>query len=162
MPEESALKKLVFESYNAMSRPAMVASIPIMPFIALMMCGLLSGIAGTFLISWVCGLIFAAPFAGLLITLRLICMIDPQYPRRVLFAFRRLRLNLRYGKPLLLTSFNPDWSRFYGQRFAQQRYAGRGESTFAPLPGGREYGDATGQSPGEHDQAQGHLSRDSQ
>jgi hypothetical protein len=162
MSDNSALKKLIFESYNGMSRPAMFWSIPIMPMVGMVLGGVVCWGAGTALFNWVWGLIFATPFAAALVALRILCMIDAQYLRRVLFACRRLNLNLRYGRPLLLTPFNPNWSRFYGQRFSQQRYAGGGESASAALSGGREDGYAAGQPLGEHDQAQGRLPRDPQ
>jgi MFS family permease len=115
-------KKLIFESYNAMSRPAMQGGIPIMPLVGLLMGGLVCGVAGTALLSWVWGLLFVAPFAGALAALRFFCATDALYPRRLWRSWRRIRLNWKYGKRLLLTPFNPNWSQFYGKRFAQRRF----------------------------------------
>lgn len=134
MATSKALKQLVFESYNGMNRPAMFWGIPIMPMVVLFMGGLVLGIGGTALLSWVWGLVFVAPFLITLLALRFLCAMDGQYLRRVRFARRRIALNLRYGKPLLLTPSNPNWSRFYGQRFSQQRYASRGEDPSSEIP----------------------------
>ena len=142
MAGNEALKKLTFESYNGMSRPAMFWSIPIMPMVGLLMGGLVFGIAATTLLSWVWGLIAAAPFLIALIALRVVGLIDPQYMRRIRFGLRRLKLGLTYGKPLLLTPFNPHWSGFYGARFSQKRYAPRGESAADAVSGSRTHGDA--------------------
>lgn len=141
MAGNDALKKLKFESYNGMSRPAMFWSIPIMPMVGLLMGGLVCGIAGTALLSWVWGLIFVAPFLMALIALRFICLIDAQYLRRVRFAVRRLRLNLTYGKPLLQTPLNPRWSEFYGARFSQTRHASGSERAADAVSGPRTHGD---------------------
>ncbi|RML89679.1 VirB3 family type IV secretion system protein, partial [Pseudomonas savastanoi] len=118
MAGNEVLKKLTFESYNAMSRPAMFWNIPIMPMVGLLMGGLVFGVAATFLLSWVWGLVAASPFLIALIALRVVGLIDPQYLRRIRFARRRLWLSLKYGKPLLLTPFNPQWNEFYGARFS--------------------------------------------
>ncbi len=157
MSGNPALKKLIFESYNGMSRPAMFWNIPIMPMVVLLMGGLVCGIVGTVLLTWVWGLIFLSPFAAMLVALRFLCAIDGQYLRRVLFAWRRIQLNFTYGKPLLLTPFNPHWSQFYAKRFSQQRYAGRSESASASISGGRADGHPAGQPPGQPDPAQGNL-----
>ncbi|MBJ2293270.1 VirB3 family type IV secretion system protein [Pseudomonas sp. MF5691] len=150
MSANESLKKLIFESYNAMSRPAMQWGIPIMPMVALLMGGLVCGVAGTVLLSWVWGLLFLAPFAGALAALRFICAVDAQYPRRLWWSWRRIRMNWRYGKRLLLTPFNPNWSQFYGKRFAQRRFhpapshevhAPRGQSAAAGVSRPREHGD---------------------
>lgn len=141
MSEKQALKDLISESYNAMSRPAMLAGIPIMPLVGLVMGGMISGVAATALWSWRWGLAFVLVFAAAIFALRLLCSVDAQYLRRVRFGWRRLRLNFTYGKALMLTSINPNWSQFYGQRFSKQRYAGRKESEAAGLRSGRSDGD---------------------
>lgn len=149
MSGNNELKKLIFESYNGMSRPAMFWSIPIMPMIGLLMGGVFSGIAGVSLLSWVWGLAFLFPFLAALVVLHFLCAIDGQYLRRVRFAGRRLKLNLKYGKPLLLTPFNPHWSEFYGSRFSQKRYATGSESADHAVRGARQYDHLAGQPPGE-------------
>lgn len=144
MATQNALKKLIFESYNGMSRPAMFWSIPIMPFVGLLMGGLLFGIAATALLSWVWGVIAILPFVITLITLRFICLIDPQYLRRIRFAWRRLKLNFQYGRPLLLTPFNAKWSVLYGTRFSQTRHAAGSEKrTGDALSSTRKYGNSS-------------------
>lgn len=137
-------EKLLFDSYNAMSRPAMHWGIPIMPMIGLVMAALVSFGAGASLLSWVWGLVFAVPSLGALVALRFMSSIDDRYLRRVRFALRRLRLNLIYGKHLLLTPFNPKWSLYYGRRFAQQRYAARGDGASDALSRARTHGDTAG------------------
>ncbi|MGP5367256.1 VirB3 family type IV secretion system protein [Pseudomonas helleri] len=154
--------KLMFESYNGMSRPAMFLNIPIMPMVGLLMGGLIAGVTGTALLSWIWGLMFLFPFFAALVALRLLCSIDVQYLRRVRFALRRIRLNFKYGRPLLLTPFNPNWSKFYGKRFSQQRYARRSESTTTAVSGGRLHDDPGGEPAGERDPAQGDFPRDPQ
>lgn len=149
--------KLMFESYNGMSRPAMYANIPIMPMVGLVMGGLIFGVLGTALLSWVWGLVFVLPFAAALIALRLLCSIDAQYLRRVRFALRRIRLNFKYGRPLLLTPSNPNWSKFYGKRFSQQRYARRSESTVTAVSGGRLHDHPGGEPLSQRDPAQGDI-----
>jgi hypothetical protein len=124
--------------------------------------GIIFGVIGTALLSWIWGLVFLLPFAGALVALRLLCSIDGQYLRRVKFAFRRIRLNLKYGKPLLLTPFNPNWSQFYGKRFSQQRYVGGSESASAEVSGGRLHDDTGRESARELNPTQGDFSRDAQ
>ncbi|RMU25761.1 conjugal transfer protein, partial [Pseudomonas savastanoi] len=120
-----------------------------MPMVGLLMGGLVFGVAATFLLSWVWGLFAASPFLIALIALRVVGLIDPQYLRRIRFARRRLWLNFKYGKPLLLTPFNPRWSKFYGARFSQKRYASGGQSAADGLSGGRAHDNSVRQSPGE-------------
>jgi MFS family permease len=162
MSENQKTKRLMFESYNGMSRPAMFWNIPIMPMVGLLMGGLIFGVIGTALLSWIWGLVFLFPFAAALIALRLLCSIDGQYLRRVRFACRRMLLNLKYGKPLLLTPFNPTWSQFYGKRFSQTRYASGGEGAAAGVSG-RQLHDYSGRQPDrEPGPAEGDLTRDTQ
>ncbi|WP_421556739.1 VirB3 family type IV secretion system protein [Pseudomonas kitaguniensis] len=128
MAVNEALRQLTSESYNGMSRPAMYWNIPIMPLIGLLMGGLVSGVIGIVLFSWIWGLVFLFPFLVVLIALRIVCVIDGQYLRRVKFGWRRIRSNQKYGRALLLTPSNPNWSAFYGKRFSQQRYVSGGKS----------------------------------
>ncbi|AGN33479.1 conjugal transfer protein, VirB3 family (plasmid) [Pseudomonas fluorescens A506] len=120
-------KKVLFESYNAMSRPAMWFEIPIMPMIGLLLGGIVTFGSMTVLLNWVWGLACTFPFLAALLALRFMSSIDPRYTTRVWFAIRRLILNMKYGKHLLLTSFNPKWSQYYGRRFSQKRYVGGGD-----------------------------------
>lgn len=141
MSDKAALKSLISDSYNGMSRPAMFAGIPIMPMVGLLLGGLLSGVAATSLLSWRWGVGCVLVFIAGLFVLRLLCALDAQYLRRVRFGLRRLRLNVSYGKALMLTSINPNWSQFYGQRFSKQRYASTEEGKAAGLRSGRAHGD---------------------
>lgn len=52
-------------------------NIPIMPMVGLLMGGLVFGVAATFLLSWVWGLVAASPFLIALIALRVVGLIDP-------------------------------------------------------------------------------------
>lgn len=141
MAANDALKQLIFPSYNAMSRPAMYWSIPIMPLVGLLMGALIFGIAATALLSWVWGLAIAGLFLSALVALRFLCLLDAQYLRRVRFVLRRLKLNITYGKPLLLTPFNPRWSEFYAERFSKTRIAARSESAGTEVSRARAHGD---------------------
>lgn len=134
-------KKLLFDSYNAMSRPAMQWGIPVMPMMGLLMGGLCGFGIGAALISWGWGVIFAFPFVVGLLALRLITAVDDRYFRRVRFAVQRIRLNFTYGKQLLLTPFNPKWSHYYGRRFSQKRYAAGGACASDGLSRSRTHGE---------------------
>ncbi|WP_080593291.1 VirB3 family type IV secretion system protein [Pseudomonas fluorescens] len=140
----SKKEKLIFESYNAMSRPAMYWGIPIMPMLGLLMGAVLSFIVGMATLSWVWGLVFAFPFVVGLLALRLITSVDDRYFRRVRFALRRLLLNLKHGKRLLLTSFNPKWSQYYGRRFAEKRYLSGRVRAANEIPRSRKHGNSAG------------------
>lgn len=131
MPEE---KPLLFDSYNAMSRPATHWGIPIMPMLCLVMSALTAFGVGAAVISWVWGLAFAFPFLLALLALRLITSIDDRYLRRIRFALRRIRRNLKFGKNLLLTPYNPKWSHYYGRRFSQKRYVSGGSRSDDEVP----------------------------
>ncbi|WP_375122158.1 VirB3 family type IV secretion system protein [Pseudomonas sp. LW8] len=142
----SGIKKLIFESYNAMSRPAKYWGIPIMPLLGLLMATAVSFIVGMVILSWIWGLVFAFPFVVAMIALRLISSIDDRYFRRVRFAIRRIRLNFKYGKRLLLTSFNPKWSQYYARRFAEKRYVSGGFRPSNAISRTRKHGDSAGES----------------
>jgi type IV secretory pathway VirB3-like protein len=146
-------KKLLFDSYNAMSRPAIYFGIPIMPMIVLLIGSMVGFGAATALFSWVWGLVIACPFWIALLALRLITSVDDRYFRRVRFASRRLWFNLKYGKQLLLTPFNPKWSQYYGRRFSQQRYVTRDSSSSDGLSRSRKHGVSSGESSSESDPA---------
>ncbi|WP_426102993.1 VirB3 family type IV secretion system protein [Pseudomonas sp. PSPC3-3] len=127
-------KPLLFDSYNAMSRPAMYWGVPIMPMLGLVMATLVGFGIGAAIFDWVWGLIFAFPFLLALPVLRFFTSIDDRYMRRIRFALRRLRLNIKHGKNLLLTSYNPKWSQYYGKRFAQKRYVSGGDGKSDEVP----------------------------
>lgn len=140
-------KKELYESYNAMSRPAMFAEIPIMPLVGFLLAGLIAFALGTAFITWVWGLVLATPFFTALLALRLMSIKDPRYMTRVWFAIIRIRLNMKYGKHLLLTSYNPKWSQYYGRRFSQKRYVCGGNGASDEVSRPSEYGDDGRQSP---------------
>lgn len=144
MSESPAGEKtsLRFESYNGMSRPALFIGFPILPFAGLFLGGLIAAGLGTALLSWVWGMVFVVPFVVVLVALRVVCLIDPQYMRRVRAGLRRYRYNLMHGRALLLTPCNPKWSQFYGKRFSQQRFSTAEKSPAAGLSRGRPHHDA--------------------
>ncbi|WP_434598655.1 VirB3 family type IV secretion system protein (plasmid) [Pseudomonas sp. R4-76] len=115
-------KKLVFPSYNAMSRPAMWAGIPIMPLVGLFLGGVIAFIAMMTVFSLVWGIVAATPFAVALCALRIMTSIDDRYTRRVRYSIHRFWLNMKYGRQLLLTPYSPLWSQSYGKRISQQRF----------------------------------------
>lgn len=134
--------KKTFPSYNAMSRPAMFWGMPIMPMIGLFLGGVVSFIIAASLFSFVWGMVILLPFVVGLCGLRIMTSIDDRYMRRVWFAIRRLRLNMKHGKQLLLTPYNSMWSKFYAQRFSQQRFiTGRKESSVDGVSGRRTHRD---------------------
>ncbi|MDP4987942.1 MAG: VirB3 family type IV secretion system protein [Porticoccaceae bacterium] len=118
----SQVIKKSFPSYNAMSRPAMWWGMPIMPMIGLFLSGILSFVITALVLSFIWGVVIALPFLVALCALRLMTAIDDRYIRRMWFALRRLRLNRKYGKQLLLTPINSMWTKYYAARFSQQRF----------------------------------------
>lgn len=136
-------KKKLYESYNAMSRPAMWANIPIMPLIGFLMVGLVSLGTGTVFLGLVWGTVISLPSFAALLALRIMTSVDDRYLNRVWFGFRRIILNIKYGKHLLLTSLNPMWSRYYGRRFSQKRVAAGAHGATDGIPRSPEHGDDT-------------------
>lgn len=135
-----SVKKVLYESYNAMSRPAMFAEVPIMPLVGFLLGGVVAFGLGTAFFSWAWGLVLATPFFAMLLALRLMSIKDPRYMTRVWFAILRIRLNFKYGKHLLLTSYNPKWSQYYGRRFSQKRYVSGGNGPADEVPRSSKYG----------------------
>ncbi|MCY1271829.1 hypothetical protein D9M68_356030 [compost metagenome] len=119
-------KKLLFKTWNGMDRPAMWQGVPIMPFIGLLMGALFAFGFGAAVFAWWIGLVFALPFLFVMCAFYYVSALDDRYSRRVAFAIRRIALNLRFGKGLMLTPQNPKWSRYYGKRFAIGRHVSRG------------------------------------
>ncbi|WP_440057911.1 VirB3 family type IV secretion system protein [Pseudomonas fragariae (ex Marin et al. 2024)] len=157
MAGNKKLQAMRFESFNGMSRPAMWWSVPIMPLVGLLMAALITGIAGTVVFSWIWGLVFAVPFLSAIIALRFICLVDQNYLRRIRFGWRRIKLNRKYGRPLLLTTINPSWSKDYAQRFSQLRYAARRKGAAAQVLRSSKYGDNVRKSPAKSDSRQGDI-----
>ncbi|PUA41510.1 conjugal transfer protein [Pseudomonas protegens] len=113
-------KKWLFPSYNAMSRPAMFMGIPILPFVGLVVATVAVGGLGYWLVKWWM-LLLVSPFVMALIGFAVASSFDDRYMRRVLFALRRYRRNLTYGRGLRLTPINRQWSVLYGKRYASGR-----------------------------------------
>lgn len=137
--------KQIFPSYNAMSRPAMFWGMPIMPMIGLFLAGILAFVVAASVLSFIWGLVFCFPFVVCLVGLRFMTSIDDRYTRRMWFALRRVRLNLKYGKQLMLTPYNSMWSKHYAKRFSQQRFiAGSQEGSANGISRSRTHGDVDG------------------
>lgn len=113
-------EKLSFDSYNGMSRVAMFWGVPIFPLLFCFVGILFFGVIG-FTLFGMWGGVLISPFIILVIFIRIVCEKDDKYLRRILFMVKRLFLNRKYGKNLLLTPQNPRWSLYYGRRFAQKR-----------------------------------------
>lgn len=150
--EKEKKNELVFESYNAMSRPAAWAGVPIMPLVGLMFGAMIFGV-GLWVItgSILWGLVAAFPFFIAIIALRIMTNIDDRYVRRVIFGIRRIRLSMTYGRELLFTPSNPMWSNFYGRRYAEKRFTLRKVYQRDALSGSREHGDSSGEPTAECD-----------
>lgn len=123
--DDKKYRDLIFDSYNARSRPAVYLGVPIFPLLFLTFGGVAFGILSGVLFGWIFGGIVVGIFAGLILALRLITAVDDRYIRRVLFGIRRIKWNLLHGRKLMITPYNPNWRRSYAKRFAIQRYANR-------------------------------------
>lgn len=97
-----------FDTYRAMSRVAMFAGVPVFAGIFLFMGAFVSLFAGVYLWEWG-GLIPPSFFLIAIMVLRIICARDDKAFRRVRFFLRRIKLNRRYGRLLLITTRTKDW-----------------------------------------------------
>lgn len=144
-------KKLSLRTWNGRNRPALFWGVPIMPFIGLLAGVFVSFGLGALAFSWWMGALLALPFLLLMFAFYFVSALDDRYSRRVVFAIRRLLLNLQYGKGLMLAPQNPKWSQFYGKRFAIGRHVSRGNDPDSGVPRSRAYGDAPAESAAELD-----------
>lgn len=133
MDQETLIRKRVCSTYNGMGREAIYWGIPIMPFAAIaMITMLITGISIFIFSFW--GLLAALPGGITLIAIRVACSLDSKALDRIAFVIRRFSLNRKYGKPLLLTPYNPKWSSFYDRRFAQKYHVARCDSEHNGVP----------------------------
>lgn len=121
MVQETRTHKRTCVTYNGMGREAIYWGVPIAPFATVAVVSLLLTAITTFLFG-VWGLLGLAPGALLLVVIRFACALDSKALDRIRFMYRRGRLNRRYGRPLLLTPYNPKWRTFYDRRFAQKHH----------------------------------------
>lgn len=133
MDQEIQIRKRVCPTYNGMGREAIYWGVPIMPFAAIAMITLMITLISVLLFSfW--GLLAAMPGGICLIAIRVACSLDSKALDRLAFVIRRFFLNRKYGRPLLLTPYNPNWSSFYDRRFAQKYHVARRDSEHHGVP----------------------------
>ncbi|MCY1295246.1 hypothetical protein D9M70_445760 [compost metagenome] len=118
-------EKKRFKTWNGMDRPANVLGIPVFLFIGLTVVGLIVSVLGLAIFAWWVGLLLAVPFLLVGLAFYFVSALDDRYTRRVVFATRRILLSMRFGKGLIVAPQNPQWSKFYGKRFALCRHVSR-------------------------------------
>lgn len=120
MSTEEEILDLEFETHNAMGRVAMFAGVPVFPLLFLIMGFAVTLFASIYLWGW-WGLLPPVPFVLAVIGLRLICERDDKAMRRFWFQRLRSRLNHKYGRHLLITPRNPQWSIKHARRIIKKR-----------------------------------------
>ncbi|MNP17866.1 hypothetical protein D3C76_1103120 [compost metagenome] len=118
-------EKKRFKTWNGMDRPANFMGVPVFPFIGLSVGGLITSVLGMAIFAWWVGLLLAVPFLLVGCAFCFVSALDDRYTRRVVFATRRILLSMRFGKGLIVAPQNPQWSQFYGKRFALCRDVSR-------------------------------------
>lgn len=113
MSEENVTLK--YESFGGMNRVAMKWGVPYLLLLGLMFLIVVSLAAGVYLFRWF-GLLFPLPFVGMLFGVKILCSLDDQALRRLRFTLRRRSLNRAYGRHLLFTPRNPEWSKKNARR----------------------------------------------
>lgn len=117
---DNAEPPLEFDSLNGMNRVAMTWGIPVFILIFGVMGLLVSLLIGVLTLGW-WGIAPAVPFAVFLLFIRVISERDDKAMRRYSFAVSRFLLNRKYGRHLLITPRNPNWSKHNVQRDAKKR-----------------------------------------
>lgn len=110
---------LSFDTHNGMNRVAMKWGVPYLLLIVLIFLILVSLAAGIYFLRWF-GLIVPVPFVLLLFGVKILCALDDRALRRFRFAMRRRSLNKTYGRHLLFTPRNPEWSKKNARRVFQE------------------------------------------
>ncbi|HIC1896481.1 TPA: VirB3 family type IV secretion system protein [Citrobacter freundii] len=112
---------LEFETHNAMSRVAMTVGVPLFVLIFHGLAFIVCFFAGIYFFGW-WGLL--PPIVPLLsfFAVRIICALDDRALRRFMFSLRRRRLNSLYGRHLLITPRNPDWSKLNARRIIRKNF----------------------------------------
>ncbi|MEN4536651.1 VirB3 family type IV secretion system protein [Pantoea agglomerans] len=112
---------LEFETHNAMSRVAMTVGVPLFVLIFHGLAFVVCFFAGIYCFGW-WGLIFPAIPLLSFLAIRIICALDDRALRRFKYSLRRRRLNHRYGRHLLITPRNPDWSKRNARRIIRKNF----------------------------------------
>ena len=112
---------LEFETHNAMSRVAMTVGVPLFVLIFHGLAFIVCFFAGIYFLAW-WGLLIPLPVILSFFGARIICALDDRALRRFKFSLRRRRLNSRYGRHLLLTPRNPDWSKKNARRVIRKSF----------------------------------------
>lgn len=110
---------LSFDTHNGMNRVAMKWGVPYLLLMVLIFLILVSLAAGIYFLRWF-GLIAPVPFVLLLFGVKILCALDDRALRRFRFAMRRRSLNKTYGRHLLFTPRNPEWSKKNARRVFQE------------------------------------------
>ncbi|UDJ88601.1 VirB3 family type IV secretion system protein [Erwinia amylovora] len=111
--------RLSFDSHGGMNRVAMKWGVPYLLLIALAFFILVSLVAGIYFFGWF-GLAAPVPFVLMLFAIKIMCALDDRALRRFRFVLRRRYLNKKYGRHLLLTPRNPEWSKKHARRVLQE------------------------------------------
>lgn len=119
MSEDDSI--LEFETHNAMSRVAMTIGVPLFVLIFHGLAFITCFFVGIYFFEW-WGLIFAIPPLLSFFAVRIICALDDRALRRFKFSLRRRRLNSMYGRHLLITPRNPDWSKKNARRIIRKNF----------------------------------------
>ncbi|MBG6246650.1 hypothetical protein CS369_21600 (plasmid) [Candidatus Symbiopectobacterium sp. 'North America'] len=119
MSDDSTI--LEFETHNSMSRVAMTVGVPLFVLIFHGLAIILCFFAGIYFLGW-WGL--TLPILPLLsfFAVRIICALDDRALRRFKYSLRRRRLNRMYGRHLLITPRNPDWSKKNARRIIRKSF----------------------------------------
>ncbi|PIJ49368.1 hypothetical protein BL250_12420 [Erwinia sp. OLTSP20] len=119
MSEDNTI--LEFETHNAMSRVAMSIGVPLFVLIFHGLAFLVCLFAGIYFLGWWGLLPPAFPLLSFFAA-RIICALDDRALRRFKYSLRRRRLNRLYGRHLLITPRNPDWSKKNARRIIRKNF----------------------------------------
>lgn len=116
MDEEEKLQE--YTTFNAMEREALMWGIPVYWFAVISF----SFLIGTFLIclllGWKAALIWGIFLAVIFIIVRVLCELDSKAMKRVEKLFKRIWMNIKYGRSLFLTPYNRNWNDVVRKRQA--------------------------------------------
>lgn len=117
MSEENIILK--FDTHSGMNRVPMKWGVPFVLLVVLVFLIVVSLAAGIYFFGWY-GALCSAPFAIVLAAIKLLCALDDRALIRLRFVYRRHRLNKKYGRHLLFTPRNPEWSKNHARRIFKQ------------------------------------------
>lgn len=112
---------LEFETHNAMSRVAMTVGVPLFVLIFHGLAFVVCFFTGIYFLGW-WGLLLASIPVLSFFAVRIICALDDRALQRFKFSLRRRRLNRIYGRHLLITPRNPDWSKKNARRIIRKSF----------------------------------------